>query len=149
MVANYRRIRRKFYRRRFGVEVGGNPVKTSAGYHIIKFLTKEWQPAKNGKNKPALRKEILAEKFVASDQINTWLQKQADEAEVVILDPALRAFRLRTENKFTEAAQAYEKALADKRYKNNLDIYIATAQTYKEAEKYDELWGFVRIPEGY
>lgn len=114
------------------------PVKTPYGYHLIKVIDKklaegsEWE-----KEKATIRNELLAEKFVNEGKIDSWLKGQLDKADVVILDPALRAYRLRSEEKWPEAAQAYEKALNDKRYKNKLNIYISAAEVYKEAKNYE------------
>lgn len=152
-VVNYRKaLKDDFTNAALELKVGeevSHPVKSSVGYHIIKVLNKkvaegeEWE-----KEKSSLEEQILAEKFADGEKIDAWLKKQSDDAEVVILDPALRAFRLRAENKLPEATQAYEKALTDKRYKNDLDIYIATALTYNQAEKYDDaLEVLTRIPE--
>lgn len=151
-VFNYRKtLKDDFTDAALALKVGevSHPVKSGVGYHVIKVLNKkvaegeEWE-----KEKSSLEKQILAEKFAESEKIDSWLKKQADDAEVVILDPALRAFRLRAENKLPEATQAYEKALTDKRYRNDLDIYIATALTYNQAEKYDDaLEVLTRIPE--
>ena len=47
-----------------------------------------------------------------------------------ILDPGLRAYRLMRDEKWKEAAEAYEKALKKKYYKNRTDTYVNASNVY-------------------
>lgn len=134
-----------------GLEIGeiSGPVKTQYGYHLIKMADKklatgaEWE-----KEKKHISNELLAEKFLNEGELDKWLKEQEAEAKLEILDPALRAFRLRLEKKWSEAAEAYEKAIKDKRYKDDLEIYLSTADVYQQAEKYDLALDVLdRVPE--
>lgn len=121
------------------LEVGevSTPVKTEYGYHLIRLDDmrlaegEEWE-----KEKERIRKELLVQEFVYSDKFAAWLEELRDAAKIVILDPALRAYRLRLEEKWPEAALAYEKAIKDKRYRDNFQIYLSAARVYKEMQDY-------------
>lgn len=142
---------KEFMEAALALEIGevSAPVKTQYGYHLIKMVDKklavgaEWE-----KEKEKIGQEILTERFLNEGEFEKWLKKQEEEAELVILDPALRAFRLRLEKKWSEAAEAYEKAIKDKRYKNDLRIYLSASDVYQEAEDYEQALGVLaRAPE--
>lgn len=116
------------------------PVKSQFGYHIIKLIDRTEAKGKDFNTvKGDLRRDVLAEKLFATknDQLTKWLEKQA-EGKLEIIDPALRAFRLKKEQKWTEAAEAYDKALNIGHYKKDLSIYLSDAEVLKEAKRYDE-----------
>lgn len=121
------------------LEVGevSTPVKTAFGYHLIKLDDlklaegEEWE-----KEKENIRENLLVEEFLNSSEFMAWLEELRDAAEIVILDPALRAYRLRKEEKWPEAALAYEKAISDKRYRDNFQIYLSAVQVYREMQDY-------------
>ena len=117
------------------------PVKTQFGYHIIKMVDrkeatgKEYEEAKND-----LRAEILGQKLLSEqkEKFDNWLKEQTDNANVQILDPALRAFRLKKDKKWDEAAAAYAKALKKKENLTELDLYLSASNVLRESKKYDE-----------
>ena len=94
------------------------PVKTRYGYHIIKVDSlklaegEEWE-----KERENIHKELLLNELNASGELNKWITAEREKAEIEILDPALRGYRFKQEEKWEEAALAYAKALKDKRYR--------------------------------
>ncbi|HEX2954255.1 MAG TPA: peptidylprolyl isomerase [Bacillota bacterium] len=114
------------------------PVKTVYGYHLIKLVDKKVAKGKEyNEQKDSLRRMALAEKLYStkSDRLQRWVKSHAD---VEIIDPALRAFRLKNEKKWTEAAEAYSKALKMNQYKNDVAIYLSDASVLKEAKRFNE-----------
>lgn len=76
--------------------------------------------------------QLLYQKAFFDPKYSEWLEgifKKAKE-NMEILDPGLRAFRLMKEEKWKEAAEAYEKALKKKYYKNSVDTYINVSTVY-------------------
>jgi len=124
------------------------PVKTQYGYHIITLLDKKlaqgelWE-----KEKEKLKEDLLANKFLATKK-NEWLQEQRQKhAKIEILDPALLGYHLAQEEKWAEAAIAYENAIKDKRYKKNLNTFLSLATAYQNSENYPAALGvFERLP---
>lgn len=114
------------------------PVKTQFGYHLIKLIDKKEAKGKAyNEEKGDLRRLALAEKLYSTmnDRLQRWVK---DQANLEIIDPALRGFRLKTEKKWNEAAEAYKKALSMKKYKDDLAVYLSAANVLKEAKRYDE-----------
>lgn len=132
------------------LEVGqySAPVKTQFGYHLIKMNDKrlaqgeEWEKAKE-----KISDELYAQKF-QTEKRQAWLTNLREkEAKVEILDPSLLGYHLAGKEKWAEAAQAYEKAITDKRYKNDINTFLALADTYKEAKNFEAaLEVFTRLP---
>lgn len=117
------------------------PVKTQFGYHIIKLVSrteakgKEFEAVKND-----IEREILAGKLSIEkkEEYDKWFKAEVKKADVEILDPALRAFRLKKEENWKPAAAAYEKALKDKRYKDDLDVYLSASVVLREDKQLDK-----------
>ncbi|MBA2133596.1 peptidylprolyl isomerase [Hydrogenispora sp. UU3] len=134
------------------LEVGeySEPVKTQFGYHLITVHDKKLaQGAAYEREKEKIRDELLAEKFSAEKKSDWVKEQRTKHAKIEILDPYLLGYSLGQEGKWAEAAMAYEKALKDKRYKNELKTYLALAGAYKEREEYDAALGvFARLPKG-
>ncbi|NLY88606.1 MAG: hypothetical protein GX085_03165 [Firmicutes bacterium] len=114
------------------------PVKTRYGYHIIKVDSlklaegEEWE-----KEKEKIRKKLLVEEFYSSGEFNNWLVEVREEADINILDPALRGYRFKQEEKWEEAALAYGKALKDKRYRRDLETRLSAVEAYRQAGDYE------------
>lgn len=114
----------------FSLPVGeiSEPVKTTFGYHIIKVTDRVDPESEEFKNKKAeYEQELLAQKF-QDEKLNSWLEEQKANATIEILDPGLRAFRLKNEEKWPEAALAYEKAI--KKDKDNQGYYLSLKEVY-------------------
>ena len=124
------------------------PVKTQLGYHLIKIINKKLAQGEDWeKEKGKISDEIFSRKF-QTEKKEEWVKEQRDKtAKVEILDPTLLGYHLAQKEKWAEAAQAYEKALKDKRYKNDLRTFLALAEIYKEAKNFDAaLDVFLRLP---
>lgn len=127
----------------FKLKVGevSEPVKTQFGYHIIKLVDmkeakgKEYEAYKEGFRTELMSQKVQSEK---GEQLNKWLKDEVDKAKIEILDPALRAYRLKIESKWNESAEAYAKALKKKQNELNIDMYVSSAQVLKELKKYDD-----------
>ncbi|HBL67195.1 MAG TPA: hypothetical protein DDZ70_00615 [Firmicutes bacterium] len=104
------------------------PVKTNFGYHIIKVNNRVDPESEEFQSKKAdYEKNLLAQKF-EGEHLNTWIEEQRSQATIDILDPAFRAFRLKGEEKWPEAALAYEKAI--KNDKDNQGLYLSLKEVY-------------------
>ncbi len=117
------------------------PLKTNWGYFIFRIdsiITPEKKEYQEKYDKA--EEELLITKFQSSKEFSDWISKIVKKAneEVEILDPALRAYRLKEKEKWTEAAAAYQKAIKKKYYKNKLDIYQDLATVYTKLKKLAE-----------
>src|SRR5690554_1409139 len=114
------------------------PVETRYGYHIIRVDDvklaegEEWE-----KEKENVRKELMLEALEQSGEMNTWIKEEREKAKIEILDPALRGYRFKQDEKWEEAARAYEKALKDKRYRRNVEVRLSAAEAYRQIGDYD------------
>ncbi|NLW46520.1 MAG: tetratricopeptide repeat protein [Firmicutes bacterium] len=109
------------------------PVKSQFGYHIIRM---DQQGTPEGDQYLAEYKEVEDEllfiKVTESPELNEWMDqlfKEAREA-MIILDPALRAYRLSNQEKWAEAAKYYRKALKTKYYAKKWAVYLDAANAY-------------------
>lgn len=132
------------------LEVGqySAPVKTQFGYHVITVLEKKLAQGEQWeKEKEKIKEDLLANKFLTTKK-SEWLQEQRQKhAKIEILDPSLLGYHLAQEEKWAEAAVAYENALKDKRYKNSLNTFLSLAEAYKENKNYEAALGvFERLP---
>jgi foldase protein PrsA len=132
------------------VEVGAYsaPVKTEAGYYLIKLydLRLAQGPAWE-QEKEKIESALLSNKFMSTKR-NEWVTEQRQQhAKIEILDPALLGYHLLQQDKWDQAALAYEKAVKDKRYKDNLNTFLALAECYKQTKDYTAALGvFARLP---
>lgn len=114
------------------------PVKTQFGYHVIR-LDKREMPT--GDDYTAKYKEaedgLLLGKAQESPEFEKWLTALYEDAgeKATILDPGLRAYRLSGQEKWAEAAAAYEKAIKLKYYKKQWDVYLDAANVYLKLEQ--------------
>ena len=109
------------------------PVKSQFGYHVIKLDSRKMPTGKEYDEKyREVEDRLLYQKAVYDPKYIEWLEGIFKEAEenMEILDPGLRAFRLMKEEKWKEAAEAYEKALKKKYYKNRVDTYVNVSTVY-------------------
>jgi len=132
------------------LEVGeySAPVRTQFGYHLITLLDKKLAQGEQWeKEKEQIKGDLLANKFLSTKK-REWIKEQRQKhAKIEILDPFLLGYHLVQEGKWAEATVAYEKALKDKRYKNNLNTFLALAEAYKETKDYQAaLSVFQRLP---
>lgn len=109
------------------------PVKSQYGYHVIKLDSRKMPTGKEYEEKyREVEDQLLYQKAEYDPKYTEWLEgvfKKAEE-NMEILDPGLRAFRLMKEEKWKEAAEAYEKALKKKYYKNSVDTYVNASTVY-------------------
>jgi parvulin-like peptidyl-prolyl isomerase len=109
------------------------PVKTEYGYHIIKLDSKDVPSGKEYKEKyKEAENDLLLQSAPYNQSFQNWLQgvyKKA-QANMEVMDPALKAYRFKQEQKWDEAAKAYEKAIKMAYYKNKIDLYIDASDVY-------------------
>lgn len=114
------------------------PIKTQFGYHIIKLDSLGLPTGSEYKEKyKQIRDSLLVRKAQESPLYSDWVQKINRKAQnkLEILDPGLRAFRLKTEQKWAEAAQAYEKAFKKGYYKSRVETYIDASDVYLQLKQ--------------
>lgn len=109
------------------------PVKSDFGYHVIRLDSRKMPTGEEYDEKyREIEDNLLYQKAEYDPKYREWLEgvfKNAEE-NVEILDPGLRAFRLMKDEKWKEAAEAYEKTLKKKYYKNKIDTYVNIATVY-------------------
>ncbi len=109
------------------------PVKSQFGYHVIKLESRKMPTGDEYKEKyREIEDQLLYQKAEYDPKYREWLEGMFKKAEenVEILDPGLRAYRLTKDEKWKEAAEAYEKALNKKYYKNKVDTYVNASNVY-------------------
>lgn len=140
-IANFQqRLDRNFMETALQLAAGevSRPVKTPYGYHIIRVEHVQFAEGEDWeKEKETIRKNLLVDQFISTRKIDTWLSEEQDKADIRILDPALRAYRFRIEEKWEEATLAYAKALKDKRYRRDLETYLSAVEAYRQIEDYE------------
>lgn len=143
----------EFVETALNLEVGAYsaPVRTQYGYHLIKLYDIQLaQGAAWEQEKEKTESELLATKFLNTKK-NDWVTEQRQQhAKIEILDPALLGYHLFQQEKWDQAAHAYEKAVKDKRYKNNLNTFLVLAECYKQTKDYTAALGvFERLPKDF
>jgi parvulin-like peptidyl-prolyl isomerase len=114
------------------------PVKTQFGYHIIRLDAEGLPTGSDYKEQyKQVRNNLLIQKAQGSPAYTDWVKKIALQAQknMEIIDPGLRAYRLKTESKWAESAKAYEKALTKDYYKNRPDTYIDASDVYLQLKQ--------------
>lgn len=109
------------------------PVKTQFGYHVIRLESRTIPTGKEYKAKyREVEDQLLYQKAEYDPKYRKWLEDTFKKAEdnMEILDPGLRAYRLKKDEKWQEASEAYQKALKKSYYKNKVDTYVDVATVY-------------------
>lgn len=108
------------------------PFQTSVGYEIIRVeqFIGFYHP------KEEFAGMVLVEKFGKSDQLKKWLEKIKPTIKIEILDPALKAYRLSAQGKYSQAGVLYEKAFSI--YNNELQLTRAS-ECYQSAKDWARL----------
>jgi predicted Zn-dependent protease len=80
---------------------------------------------------------LLLAKVTESPEMKEWMDQLFIEAseQMIILDPALRAYRFGNQGKWAEAAKYYKKALKTKYYAKKWVVYLDAANAYLMLEK--------------
>jgi len=129
------------------------PVKTQYGYHIIKLDGIDLPKGTEYKEKyKEISEGLLTQKAQSDPKFQAWYTKLTKKAEddANILDPGLRAYRLKEKEKWAEAAVAYKKALRNGYYKNALDVQIDAASVYLKLKQPEEALKLLKkVPENY
>ena len=114
------------------------PVKSDFGYHVIRLDSRKMPTGEEYDEKyQEIEDNLLYQKAEYDPKYREWLEgvfKKAEENSE-ILDPGLRAFRLMKDEKWKEAAAAYEKALKKKYYKNRIDTYVNASTVYLKLDQ--------------
>jgi parvulin-like peptidyl-prolyl isomerase len=112
------------------------PVKTQFGYHILKLNDRSLPKGDDYKKE---LKEVEDNLLYSMTQdpnspFTKWIQELNQKAiqNMKILDPGLRAYRLQADQKWQEAAPAYEKALQRPYYKDKIEMYLDASKVYIE-----------------
>jgi parvulin-like peptidyl-prolyl isomerase len=114
------------------------PIKSEFGYHIIRMAQRGIPKGDDYIAKyQAVKDELLLSKLEDSPEYEEWLTKLSEAAKkrMIILDPALLAYRLNNEGKWAEAAINYEKALKLDYYAKRWNIYLDAANVYLKLEQ--------------
>ncbi|MGE5527851.1 MAG: peptidylprolyl isomerase [Patescibacteria group bacterium] len=116
------------------------PVKTQFGYHIIKMVERKTASGPEfRKEAEAIRGQLIYAKFRSDrEQFSKWIEARTAEADVTILDPALRAFQLKIKDKWAEAAKFYEKAINQRRHRWDRDIFISAMEVFAHEKLWDK-----------
>ena len=119
----------------------GTPVKTQFGYHIIKVVERQDASGADFESQvEKIRGEIAYQKFRSdSEQYSKWLDARINEAEVTYLDPAFRAFQLRAEEKWADAAKFYERAVKMRQHKNDRDIILSALAVFAKQKDWNKV----------
>ncbi|MBI5699532.1 peptidylprolyl isomerase [Candidatus Saganbacteria bacterium] len=117
----------------FGTKVGeiGGPVKTEAGWHIIKVDDSRIKKFEGGKDP---QKTILAEKQERA--FREWFYGLKQKAKVEIEDPALKALDLRFKGNLGSAVVEYQKAIRQDPRNGYLHLFLG--DLYEQSNKVPE-----------
>lgn len=113
------------------------PVKTEYGYHLIKLDKRSLPTGAEYKRKYREAEDsLLLTKAQENPEFEAWMNTLTKSAEgrMEILDPGLRAYRLAKEKKWAEAVKAYDKALKNKYYQKQGEMYVGASEAYLSAK---------------
>ncbi|BAS28458.1 peptidylprolyl isomerase [Limnochorda pilosa] len=111
------------------------PIKTSNGYRVLQAV--EWKRAEGeefAKEKDSIRQDLVGQK--QQEAYQKWLEGRRAQAEIAILDPALRGYDLLVAGKLDEAQGALRQAIAAE--PENAYLHAVLAQVLAQQEKLDE-----------
>lgn len=125
----------QFYEAALALKEGGisKPIKTKFGYHIIRL--DKWEIPKGDnyliKYKEAEEK-LLIQNLNENAEFTKWLSEVYHKAEnqLIIIDPALLAYRLGKEERWVEAIEYYKKALELDYYAKKWNVYLDMANAF-------------------
>jgi len=133
------------------VDEYSKPVKGTFGYHLIKMVARKEAtgPDFEAEKKP-LKAELIRYKFAENEgAYRQWLQARVAEAEVTILDPAMRAYQLKMtaegakdESKASEnwqqAAKFYQKAVRLKKHRWNREMFLSAIDVFLHEKMFED-----------
>lgn len=116
------------------------PVKSQFGYHLIKLVDSRDASGPEFKNESrATEAELVAQKFFADEnKYKDWVQARTADAEVIILDPALRAYQLKIKGEWAEAAKFYEKAVKMRQHRWDRDVFLSALEVFEHEKQLDK-----------
>ena len=114
-------------------EIAG-PVKTMFGYHIILVEDRKDKEIPKGVTEKDVENQILQEK--QAEAVRKWMRPLQDSANVVIFEPALKAYDFRTKNDYMHAMIEYQKEFSSQ--PQNLLLYVQIARMYDKLDRVDD-----------
>ncbi|NLG83262.1 MAG: hypothetical protein GX493_01345 [Firmicutes bacterium] len=128
-----------------------SPVKSGEGYHLIKMLSRvEAKGPEFDREKKLIKAELVMQKFYENTEAySKWINARVDEAEIEILDPALRAYQLKTKAQqekdsekakdlWAQAAKFYERAVKMRQHRWDRDIFLSAMEVFVHEKTYDK-----------
>jgi foldase protein PrsA len=114
------------------------PMDTDFGYEIVKLdkLITFNHPREE------LQESLLMEEFGKTEYFQQWLAAAKAKLKIEIVDPSLKAFRLFKEQKFSEAALAYEASYQTNHVELN---FMKAVQCYRLAKNWDKMLELCKI----
>lgn len=127
------------------------PIKSPYGYHIIKMTARKEAagPDFEAEKKP-LKAELVRSKFMEDEgAYRQWLQARVAEAEVTILDPAMRAYQLKiaaegakdqskADENWQQAAKFYDKAVRMRKHRWYREMFLSAIEVFLHEKMFDE-----------
>lgn len=122
----------------FALEVGqvSEPVRSVFGYHLIQVTDRRFEEPEVPFEEAAPAYRARLEQERAQEQFAAWLAGEREGAQVVIHDPALRAYQLAQAGRLDQAIAAYREAIELNPYDGYL--YYHLAQLLEEVGAGDE-----------
>lgn len=127
------------------------PVKSGDGYHVIKMVARtEAEGPEFEREKKIIKAELVSNKFFDDgDAYSKWITARVDEAEVEILDPALRGYQLKVKAEgekdeekakeaWAQAAKFYERAVKMRQHRWDREIFLSAMEVFTHEESYDK-----------
>ncbi|MCL6613189.1 MAG: peptidylprolyl isomerase, partial [Firmicutes bacterium] len=127
------------------------PVKSGDGYHVIKMLARtEAEGPEFEKEKKIVKAELVTNKFFDDNEAyRKWITARVDEAEVEILDPALRAYQLKVKAQgekdeakaketWAQAAKFYERAVKMRQHRWDREVFLSAMEVFIHERSYDK-----------
>ncbi|MGQ9780314.1 MAG: peptidylprolyl isomerase [Bacillota bacterium] len=127
------------------------PVKSNEGYHLIKMVSRvEAKGPEFERERKLVKAELVTQKFFADyEAYSKWINARVDEAEVEILDPALRAYQLKVKAQqekdeqkvkdlWAQAAKFYERAVKMRQHRWDRDVFLSAMEVFVHEKSYDK-----------
>ena len=127
------------------------PIESPQGYHLIKAIArKDATGPEFNAEKRTIKAELVAQKFSQDQQAYTkWMDARVADAEVTILDSALRAYQLlakaqgaadqsKAGDDWAQAAKFYERAVKMRQHRWDREITLSAMTIFGHEKQWDK-----------